>query len=205
MLSCIILAGGESRRMGRDKRFLKVDGEYLLSRVFARVRDFADEIIVSLGEGEDAENVAGNLDAVFVNDEKPGFGPIMGMLTCLRKCKGEYCAVVPCDSPFIEPETFRFMLSVAEGRDAVVPFTGLDRSGVKKIEPLHSIYRVSSMVKACEKVVADGKRGVRDAIAELEQVRYVSPKELRRYDRKLLGFLNVNNPEDFKRIQEGSG
>ena len=202
MQSCIILAGGESTRMGRDKRFLELDGECLLSRVVAKAREFAGHIIISLGQGEEIEESIGSGDARIVMDEMRDAGPIMGILTGLRNCEDEYCAVVPCDSPFIEPGVFRFMFSVAQGYDAIVPFVGIGERGEKKIEPLHAIYRVSSMLEACEKVLEVGKRSVRDAVEELEKVKYIPAKELKRYDEGLLTFLNLNRPEDLKKIEE---
>ncbi len=197
MSSCIILAGGESSRMGKDKRFLKMDGEYFLSRVVDRAREFADHIIISLGQGEEVEKAADVADASIVTDGIRGVGPLMGILTGLKNCEEEYCAVVPCDSPFIEPEIFRFMFSVSKGYDAVVPSIGTD-----KIEPLHAVYRVSSMIQACEKVLEDGRRGVREAIEELDRVNYVPARDLKRYDKELLTFLNANRPEDLKKIEE---
>jgi molybdopterin-guanine dinucleotide biosynthesis protein A len=190
MISCIIVAGGKSERMGQDKKFIEFQGKYFIEHVVEKARSFSDEIILSIGVKEQLRKTPPMGKLKIVRDEKEARGPIIGIFSGLKKCSNEYTVVLPCDSPFIEPRVFEYMIKERLGYDAVIPKRN------NHVEPLHAVYKVPAMLKACEKVIEEGKAGVGDAIAKLERVKYISIETFRKHDKTLLTFYNINTYED---------
>ncbi len=195
MISCIILAGGKSERMGKDKRSLELEGKPFLERVLETAHNFSDEVIISLGSDDQTLGMKLGTDKVAV-DEVPDSGPLGGLMTALKLCEHEYTAVAPCDSPLLKAEVFRFMADRAPGYDAVVPKNG------ELIEPLHAIYRVAPMLSACQEAFSEGYLEVKNALGRLDRVRYVPVEEFKDMDQELLTFFNVNYPRDWTKINE---
>lgn len=75
-LSAVILAGGESRRMGRDKAWLAIDGRPLIARALAAIRDAGVETVSISGRaGVDYSS----LRCPVLLDREPGLGPLSGI------------------------------------------------------------------------------------------------------------------------------
>ncbi|MEE8167744.1 MAG: molybdenum cofactor guanylyltransferase [Candidatus Hydrothermarchaeales archaeon] len=197
MISCIVLAGGKSERMGRDKRLIKVKGKYLLERVLEAAGQFSDDVILSLCSKEQLPADITITAPKIALDELPLKSPLVGILSGLRLCSNEYAAVVPCDSPFLKPGVFQLMAEEARGHDAVVPKRG------DLLEPLHAVYNVQAMIAACEAGVKADSLGVSAAIARLEKVKYIPIEAFKGIDEKLLTFYNVNYPEDLNALEDG--
>ncbi len=194
MISCIVLAGGRSERMGRDKRALEVGGKSFLERALETARSVSDDVVLSVAS---RNQVPGNLGTIKIAiDEAPNTGPLGGLLASLRLCRHEYAAVMPCDSPLLRAEVFKLMADKAKGYDAVVPRNG------ELIEPLHAVYKVKAMLAACEEAFSEGNLEVHGAIARLGKVRYVPVEELKAADQGLLTFFNVNYPKDLTKLSE---
>jgi molybdopterin-guanine dinucleotide biosynthesis protein A len=70
------------------------------------------------------------------------------------------------------------------------------------VEPLHSVYRLSSSIPAIESAFDVGERSVLDMIKRLDSVRYVPVDDLRRFDKELLTFFNINYPKDLDTANE---
>ncbi len=202
MTSCIVLAGGKSERMGRDKKLLEFKGKPLLHHVLEAVGEFSEEIILSLAREEELPLGGLSVSRIAV-DEVQDKGPIGGVLSGLRQCSNDYAVVVPCDSPFLEPEVYRYMLGEAPGHDAVVPKKG------GRLEPLHAVYKVQPMVEACEAAIKEGSLEMREVITRLGEVKYIPVEVFKKYDEGLLTFCNVNDPRDLKLLErlndEGQG
>jgi molybdopterin-guanine dinucleotide biosynthesis protein A len=195
-VSCIVLAGGESRRMGKDKRLLEIWGERFLERVLACARTLSPDVILSLRE-EGQRGALGEISGVTIAlDEEAFQGPLQGICSALRQCSREYALVLPCDTPLPQVRLFRHLLLLAPTYDAVIP--RIDG----RIHPLHGVYRVRSMRRACREALSSGVREVREAVRSLEKVLYVPRAELEAHDPHLLSFLNVNTPEDLETLRE---
>lgn len=193
-ISCIIVAGGRSERMGRDKKFLVINGRSMLEHVVQAVSELSDDIIVSVASESQAKKVKKLTNRKVVMDELKGLGPIAGLMAGLKSCKNEYALALPCDTPFIEPNVFKHMIKARGNYDAVIPRQG------SFIEPLHAVYRVSSMVKACAETLEDNKTDIRSAISRLEKVNYMPFEVFRKYDERLLTFQNINTMKELKSI-----
>ena len=132
----MILAGGRSRRMGRDKADLQVGGQSLLVRTACVLSEVVDEILVV---GRDSFSSALPHSVRAVPDEVPGIGPLGGLLSGLRRTTYPYAVVVACDLPFLDAGVLRHLLTLAPGYDAVVPFVGGHN------QPLHAVYRADGV------------------------------------------------------------
>ena len=160
-VTAIILSGGKSSRMGRDKGLLPIDGIPLIERIAGQLHGNFREVIVS-GDPE-KYRVA---HARTVPDIEPDRGPLMGLLSTLRASESELNWVTTCDMPEPNLAFVRKMIRSIEDCDAVVP---VDSEGWK--QPLIGLYR-KGVAECIEKQVADDKWSIRDLIRHLN-VRYI--------------------------------
>ncbi|MEW6487906.1 MAG: molybdenum cofactor guanylyltransferase [Thermodesulfobacteriota bacterium] len=188
-----ILAGGRSRRMGADKVSLPLAGVPLLERVWSRVAQAAERVVVVGGPPRlDGKGVP------TLPDRYPGADSMGGVATALAHAAGAVEAdgpvlCVACDLPFVEPALLRYLVSLCPGWEAVVPRVAAG------YEPLCALYRPSAL-PVFEREIARGNLRLRDAFGQL-RTREVGEEELRRFDPELCSFLNVNRPEDFERAR----
>ncbi len=148
--SAVILAGGASSRMGRDKSLVLVDGKPLIQRVVEQLSRRFDDILISTNEREKYAF----LEAPCVPDLVPGNGPLMGIRTTLEAARHDRVFVTACDIPVIDEDTVERMLVLAEEFECVVP-----RSRVGD-EPLFAVYRKSAIPAMCD-VLDSGERRIR--------------------------------------------
>ena len=189
----IILAGGMSKRMGKDKTLLPVKGVPMIKRVVDAALKVSSEVIVVVGGRKmvkELSNVLGG-EVTITEDEERGWGPIMGIFSGCKKARAEYIAVVPCDAPFINPKVLMELFKRAEGHDAAIP-----RWPNGYLEPLHSVYRREAVLEVAHELIRKGSRSMLHLIEKLKDVVYVPVEELRLMDDKLLTFFNVNTPRD---------
>ena len=191
LISVVILAGGQSRRLGIDKSLLEVEDQPLLARTVQTLVTLSDDLIVVTNEA--ARYRALDLGVRFVPDDRRGMGSLMGIYSGLRAARYGYALAVACDMPFLSLPLLRYMASLTEGYDVVIPrLNGL-------VEPLHSIYG-----KACLPFMAElldqGRRKITSFFPKV-RVRYVEEQELAAYDPSHLSFVNVNTAEDWQRVQ----
>lgn len=101
MVTGIILAGGRSSRMGRDKALLPVDGQMLIELVIKRLRPYVERLLVVAHPANAPHFTSLPVDAV-LTDFYPGHGPLMGIYTGLMAADTPLSLVVPCDMPWIK-------------------------------------------------------------------------------------------------------
>ena len=103
MISAIIVSGGMGTRIGRDKKFLKMEGRTFIEMAADVAKEIAEEIIIVVGsEGQMEETKALKIkDASIIVDVKEGLGPVMGVLTGLHAARGEWAVVMPVDAPMM--------------------------------------------------------------------------------------------------------
>lgn len=188
--------------MGRDKKFLEIGGKYFIQHAIDAARTFSDEIILSLGSQSQREKTmkktAGITDLKIVVDEVDSKGPVVGVFSGLKECSYEYAAVLPCDTPFIVPGIFKYMIGRREGFDAVVPVRGTD-----DLEPLHAVYRVSPMIEACRTALKKDALSLTKTVRRLGKVNYIPAEVLRKYDKELVTFQSINTKKDLEFFKDG--
>lgn len=130
-ISVAILAGGESRRMGRDKGLLPLGGTSMIEAIAAQLSPYARELIIGANDTE-AYAFTG---LRVVPDLERGYGPMMGVLSCLEAARGRSVLFAPCDVPVIPDSFIRLMLEAAAEVDVAMPLDELGRP-----EPLLAAY-----------------------------------------------------------------
>ncbi len=193
MLSLVIQAGGESRRIGTDKALLQFLGQPLILRLLSRLARVADEVLVTSNQSEKFLF----LGLTPVPDLLPGFGALGGLYTALSIAAHPYVAVVACDMPFASPGLFAFeLVKLREtGADVVIPRT---EAGT---EPFHAIYKRQTCLPHVRAALETGKRRV-DAWFPEVNIRYLELAECQPYDPTGLAFLNINTIEELKEAEE---
>jgi molybdopterin-guanine dinucleotide biosynthesis protein A len=192
LISAVILAGGMSTRLGKDKSLLPVDGEPLLTRVVRQLSALSEDLIVVTNDRAHYDALA--LPARLIQDEKPGVGALMGLYSGLKAARHSYALVVACDMPFLNLALLRYMVHLAQDYDVVVPRED------EYVEPLHAVYG-KDCLPAMEWRLAQGRRRI-VSFFDTVRVRYVEKSEVDRFDPLHLSFVNVNTPEDWAKTQK---
>ena len=182
----IVLAGGESRRMGRDKAFLTLDGIPLIERVLRTLRAVFPRIIIVTNDP--ASYVS--YDAVVVTDALDKQGPLTGIYSGLLHSRDDYNFVVACDMPYLNPNLITYMAGLAQGHDIVAPMVA------GYLEPLHAFYH-RRLLPVIEERLRRDVRQIRGIYGEA-RVHYVTETEIDRYDPERRSFKNLNTPEEYK-------
>jgi len=193
--SAVILAGGSSKRFGREKGLTELFGKPLVDYVLAKVSGVVDEkILVVSSEVQKLRfaTVTGKKVNVVV-DELEIQSPLIGALTGFKHAHGDYSVLLPCDTPFLSSQVIATLLRLCIHRHAVVP-----QWPNGYVEPLEAAYHTKSAVAAAEAAAKCGELDLRSMISRLQEVKYVSTLFLRQLDPKLLTFFNVNTPEDLR-------
>jgi molybdopterin-guanine dinucleotide biosynthesis protein A len=189
-VTCIILAGGASRRMGRDKAFIQIEGIRLLDYVYKKCRKLFSEIIIVTNQPQQFVDY----QTPVVPDEIPGIGSIGGLYTGLRRASNYYSFCVACDMPFLKPELIARIIEKRSNSDIVIPKT---RAG---LEPLHALYS-KRCIEPLKKYIEKGDLKISNILVEVK-VQYCSEEEIKKVDPSLLSFMNVNTKKELFKIQQ---
>jgi len=185
----VLLAGGRATRMGgRDKAFAAVGGEPIAVRTIRLLHALFPQVIVSTDRPERFRG----LDVETVPDLFPGRGPLAGIHAAMRASRYPHVFVVACDMPGLEASVIRFLVSRANGVDAVVPAWEGD------IEPLHALYAVHTL-PVVERCLREGRHALREFLP-LIRVEYVPEHVLRTLEGSAQSLTNVNTPEELAAV-----
>lgn len=182
--SAIVLCGGRSTRMGRDKASLLFGSETLLGRVVRIVREAADDVVLVAREGQ-------MLPAGFeaVRDPAEGLGPLAGLMVGLRHVRADRAFLTACDLPFLRPALIGRLLDLSAGYDAAVPV-------IDAYPMMTTAVYARSIAPVIEALVAKRALRARDLLDHV-RVRRVQPDELREVDPDLESFRTCNTPESY--------
>jgi molybdopterin-guanine dinucleotide biosynthesis protein A len=189
----IILAGGKSKRLGRNKINEVIGGITLLNRVVNVLSAFNGEIILVTAEDSSLPDTFTYAKISKVQDLYPGKGMIGGIITGLSASKNFYNLVVAADMPFLNPVLIRYMISNAKGNDLVA------YKNQNELEPLHAIY-TKNCLPILEEIMLKDRR-IFELLGQVK-VRYLSPAEINQYDPKKISFFNVNTESDLRIANE---
>ncbi len=191
-VACLILAGGEGKRLTPDKPLLKINGRPIIERVVSVVsRVFGEVLVVT-----NAPQKYVSLGLPCVLDERPGCGPLMGIYSGLKGIKEDAAFVCAADMPFLKEEIIRAEYREFGEWDIVVPFPkGLP-------EFLHAFYHRRCLDAIRENI--DAERFKIEELADRCRVRRLNEDW---FVRKGLGkwveeaFTNINTLRDYQRWQ----
>ena len=194
-ISGIVLAGGDSRRMGTPKADLTLGGRTLMERVLDQLQPLCAELIIV---GRSITDLLES-DHKLVRDLVPGLGPLGGLVTGLFYARYPWTMVAACDLPFLNRGVLEFIIEEAlrapTGPRAIVPRTECGW------QPLIAAYSRTCLGPA-RKALAAGVRKVDDLKSHGVIWHSVMADHLRASDHSLKSFINLNTPEELARARQ---
>ncbi|MCS7197787.1 MAG: molybdenum cofactor guanylyltransferase [Candidatus Bipolaricaulota bacterium] len=189
VFSVIILAGGRSQRVGREKALLPWGGRTLIEHIVAQCRRWSDDVLVTSGDRVRYQEI---LDVPIFADAIRDIGPMGGLYTGLKHARYEYSLAVACDMPFITRAVIDLLRAELDGSVwAVVP----------KIEG-HRVPTFALYHKKCLSVIEQllAQRCTSPlALLDAVPIAIVPEERFRAVDPTLRSFTNINTLQDWER------
>lgn len=189
-VSAVILAGGESRRMGSDKSLLPWHGGRFIEHIHRLLDELFDEVII-------VTNSPGLYDSIPCRKEPDIYykqGSLAGIHSGLCHARNERIFVVACDMPFLSEEVIRALCACDRQAEVVIPRSEWG------LEPLHACY-AKSCLPAIEAVLDAGKKRIVGFFPEVRVVE-VAAAEFQKIDPEGLSFRNINTPEEYFALRD---
>lgn len=182
-----ILAGGKSRRMGRDKAMLLISGESLLDRTLRLLLPLATTVTVVGSPERYARS-----DARVLPDDRPGLGPLGGIATALRASSSPWNLIVACDLPYLTAPFLDFLIRRAfeSQADALLPETA------RGPEPLCAMY-TRRCLPSIEAAIERNDLKVTNGLASCK-LKTLPESQWKQFDSHGRLFKNMNSPADYQ-------
>ena len=191
-ISGCLIAGGKSRRMGQDKRFLLLEGTALIDRAMRVLETLFEEVIVVLAEPIPGWT-GGRHRVVYDAIEK--CGSLGGLYTGLVQAASPRIFAVACDMPFLNIEVIRYLIRADPDADIIGAKL---RAG---LQPMHAVYskRCASVL---DQMAKSGNLRIQRLFDDpLLKVKIIEEPELVKLDPDLRSFLNINTPGEYRAAQ----
>jgi len=186
-IAAVILAGGKSRRMGRDKLELSIGGETLLESSVKRFSEAFRDVFISVADAGKYPEIT----AQRIVDVLPGAGPLSGLHASLSAVAADGVFLVAADLPFASALLAKRIIGLTGDKEA-----GVIRLHDGKLEPLFALYR-TSLLSRCEAAIVSGDNRMTGVIFSAD-TRYIDTGELGDlWDEKAI--VNINSPEDYRK------
>ncbi len=187
--TAVVLAGGESLRMGQEKAFIEFEGKSLIQRTLDTIKPVFKEIFIIAKKRELFFSFAVPVYA----DIYPNGGPMGGIFTGLSHSRGPVFAVA-CDMPFLNPEVIRFLAEKLQDFDAVV-FRSPDG-----LHPLHGVYS-KSILPMMKDLLNKGDVKMMNFLKKIKTLE-IDLDQVRPLDSNLRFLTNINTPDELNRCLE---
>jgi molybdopterin-guanine dinucleotide biosynthesis protein A len=191
----IILCGGESRRMGRDKATLPFGPETMLQRVVRRLAEAAQPIVVVAAEHQVVPMLPG--DVRVIRDPVAQRGPWQGISAGLHALDNQTVFITSCDSPFLQPAWVSRLCELIGKNDCAVPRIG------GHVQPLAALYRTGALSTIDRLLATETERPL--AVFDLVATHFVTEQELADVDPTFATLRNINSPEDYRQALADAG
>lgn len=187
----ILLAGGQSRRMGKDKALLPLPGQEkqrtFVAHLTSLLTSLCSEVVLVARDASQAASFAG-IGARVVTDSVPGGGPLVGLYSGLNAAQYSHALVVAVDMPFVQPDLVTLLLSQPLNDALLVPVVGDVPQVLLAVYP-----RV--LLPVIEERLRAGRRDPR-SLLDVAPVHYLPEEQLRAVDPELRSFINLNTPAE---------
>lgn len=189
-MDALVLAGGESRRMGQPKALMTLGNKRLVDIVIETLTPMFRRVYLVTR----TPKLFPDVRAQVVVDAYPQQGPLVGLATGLRASGAHRCFLVACDMPFIRSEVIAYMAGKADDYDVVLAKVG-DRT-----HTLHAFYSQACLPRA-ETLIRDGVTSLR-ALAQQSRVLTLSDEDMRLFGEDL-GFLtDIDTPAEMEKARD---
>lgn len=179
----ILLAGGMSSRMGREKGSMRIGQHMMYEYPLKVLESVCDEILIS-----SCRPLPGQNTHPTVCDQIKGIGPMGGVHTCLEHSSTDLNIVLSYDMPMVNEGLLRYLIARSKGWDMVVPSIRPNQ-----VEPLCALYR-KSISGVLEELIKEKRYAVRQVIPKVASLILNIQAEMTFYHPDL--FLNINSMED---------
>lgn len=196
-ISSVILAGGKSKRFGKNKAFLKIGDRILIDQIVEKMGRLSNEIIIVTNILKKFDYLPKKFDYLnikLIKDIIPYKGSLGGIYSGLLFAKNNYIFVVACDMPFLNIPLLKYIISFLQDYDVVIPKIN------DFFEPLHAIYS-KKCIKPIKKLIDENNLKIIDFFKEVN-VKFVEKNEIEKFDSDFLSIFNINTLEDLKIAKE---
>lgn len=183
--SGIVLCGGQSLRMGRDKASLPFGDETLLTRAVRLVTSAVDDVVVVARKDQVTPE-----GLTVVRDPVDDQGPLAGLVTGLHASRGDLVFITACDMPLLKPAVIVRLLERIGDADVCVPVMN------QHTMTLCAVYR-RALLPYAEALVAAGQLSVR-ALVDRVDAEKIDAAEFRDIDPQLDSFFSCDTPERYQ-------
>jgi len=184
----VLLAGGKSRRMGEDKRYLVVGEQTLLERGLGVLRSMFHEVLVVIAQ----DSAPLDIDARVVRDLVPDCGSLGGIYTGLTQATTPYIFAVACDMPFLNQAVITQFTNRRDTADIVMARLAT------RLHPMHALYG-KGCLPAMDQMIVARQLKIQALVSHASlRVQYVTEADLLSIDPSWRSFHNVNTPEDLE-------
>jgi len=185
--TAVILAGGESRRMGRDKASTLLHGKPLLQHVLEEVEPLFTDVLISVRE------LRADMTSQQIIDDSKDRGPMVGIKAALEQVSSPWIFVIACDMPFVSEPLIRLLETNRDGHQAVLPYA-FDRP-----QPLFGFYAKSSLPMMSERI-EQGERSMMRLIDQLDSF-MLGEQQVKAVDPGLRSLMSLDTIEDVKKVE----
>jgi molybdopterin-guanine dinucleotide biosynthesis protein A len=191
MISIVIQAGGQSRRMGQDKGLVPLNSVPLIEHVISSLIGLADETIVTTNHPDNYQY----LNLPLASDKYPGAGALTGLQTALEAAQGEHVFVIACDMPFVNSDLVKYIFSNAGKADVVVPHFE------DKFQPLHALYQRNNCLLAIKQALSENQKRM-ISFYPLISIHKISSQQIKTFDPAGQSFKNINTPKELAQAEQ---
>ena len=184
----VLLAGGKSRRMGEDKRYLVVGEQTLLERGLGVLRSMFHDVLVVIAQ----DSAPLDIDTRVVRDLVPDCGSLGGIYTALTQATTPYIFAVACDMPFLNQAVITQFTNRRDTADIVMARLAT------RLHPMHALYG-KGCLPAMDQMIVARQLKIQALVSHASlRVQYVTEADLLSIDPSWRSFHNVNTPEDLE-------
>lgn len=187
----VLLAGGKSRRMGEDKRFLHVGQQTLFERSCSVLCQLYEQVCVVIAQ----DSPSLQAEVPVVRDLIPDCGSLGGLYTGLRWAKTQHIFLAACDMPFLDQDVIRYMIRLKDQADLVIS------RWETLLQPTHAVYG-RDCLPVIEQMINLHNRKIQSMISHPAlRVRVVTEREIRQIDHDGRSMFNINTQADLERAR----
>ena len=182
----IILAGGKSRRMKKDKALLQIGKKQVIELIIEKLKIVFDDVVIIGNFSLDCRFSGARLIEDMVSEK----GPSGGIYTGLSVSQSKYNFICGCDMPFLNVNLIQYMLRRKTDYDILIPKYG------DCLEPLHAIYS-KSILPVIKKKIEQGTYRIQSIFPKVK-VKYITEKEMEKFRDWRHFFFNINTLSDLR-------
>ncbi len=194
-VDCIILAGGQSKRMGRDKAFLPFRNKTFLRNILETLDKYCGKFIIVVNKDfslyqKEIQNL--NSEIILIRDIEPFSGPLNGIVSAYPYVQSNTVFLATCDTPIINLNLIKNLYKEIKDCEAVIPVID------GKYQPLNTFYTKNALKKAKE-LYKQGKKSLMSWVDSLK-IKRINKEYIQKFDPEIFTYKSINTPESYKKL-----